>query len=246
LESFRADLHVHTVLSPCAEIEMIPPLIVQEALDRRISLIAITDHNASANISAVQKAALGTGLIILPGMELQTREEVHVLCLFDTQSQISAFQDFVDTCLPDMENNPEFFGIQLVVDANGELIREEKRLLLTSTNISINQAFEKTNDIGGLLIPAHVNRKGFGLLEALGFVPEDIKIEALEVSRHLPPDQAYQMFPQTRGYPIIQNGDVHRLDEFLGTTWFSIESPRISEIRLALSNQEGRSFKIIR
>jgi len=138
LDTFRADLHVHTVLSPCAEIEMIPPLIVQEALERGIRLIAITDHNASANVSAVQKAALETGLIILPGMELQTREEVHVLCLFDTQAQILAFQEFVDTCLPDMENNPEFFGIQLVVDANGELVQEEKRLLLTSTNISIN------------------------------------------------------------------------------------------------------------
>jgi hypothetical protein len=225
---------------------MLPPLIVQEALERGIRLIAITDHNASANIGAVQKAAQGTGLVVLPGMELQTREEVHVLCLFDTLPQIEAFQEFVDRSLPDMENNADLFGMQIVVDADGELIREEKRLLLTSTNISINQAFEKTDEIGGILIPAHVNRKGFGLIEALGFVPEDVKIEALEISRHLTPDEAYKSFPQIRPYPLIQNGDAHRLEEFLGATYFSIEKPQISEIRLAFSRQEGRSFKVIR
>ena len=80
LRTYLAELHVHTVLSPCAEVEMIPPFIVQEAIKKGICLIAITDHNASANVGAVQKAASGTGLTVLPGMELQTREEVHLLC----------------------------------------------------------------------------------------------------------------------------------------------------------------------
>ena len=245
MEIFRADLHVHTVLSPCAEIEMLPPLIVQEALERSIRLIAITDHNASANIEAVQKAALDSGLIVLPGMELQTREEVHVLCLFDSLEQVEAFSAFLAPLTPSMENNPEYFGIQLVVDEFGELVREEKQLLLTSINISIESALKKVNELGGLLIPAHVNRKGFGLIETLGFVPDDINIEALEVSRHLDPAQAVKAFPQTRGYPIIQNGDAHRLEEFLGTTFFLLEKPTIPEIRLALMNQSGRHFEVI-
>ena len=246
METFRADLHVHTVLSPCAEIEMLPPLIVQEVLKRGIRLIAITDHNASANIAAVKDAARGLDLIVLPGMELQTREEVHVLCLFDTLPQIAAFQEFVDKSLPDLQNNADLFGMQIIVDSEGEAIREEKRLLLTSTSLTINQALAKTVELGGILIPAHVNRKGFGLIEALGFVPEDVQVEALEISRHLTPEQAYKTFPQIRPYPLIQNGDAHRLDDILGATVYSLEKPQISEIRLALTHQGGRFFTIDR
>jgi PHP family Zn ribbon phosphoesterase len=245
LETFRADLHIHTVLSPCAEIEMLPPLIVQEAVQRGIRLIAITDHNASANIAAVQQAALGSDLVVLPGMELQTREDVHVLCLFDTLSQIAAFQELVDRSLPEMENNAELFGMQIVVDSEGEPLSEEKRLLLTSTSLSIEQAFERTCELGGLLIPAHVDRKGFGLIESLGFVPEDLQIAALEISRHLTPQAAYQAFPQIRPYPLVQNGDAHRLDELSGSTQFILDRPSISEIRLALACQEDRSFTVI-
>jgi 3',5'-nucleoside bisphosphate phosphatase len=244
LTSFRADLHVHTVLSPCAQIEMIPPLIVQRALENHIHLIAITDHNASANIIAVQKAASGTELIVLPGMELQTREEVHVLCLFDTLDQISTFQNFVDEHLPDLKNNPDFFGEQFVVDETGEFIRSEEKLLLISTNIDFKEAWYKVNELGGLFIPAHVNRKAFGLLENLGLVPDDIPIEALEISRHLKFDQAYQLFPQLRGYPLIQNGDVHGIDEFLGSTYFTIAYPNIDELRKAIKGQSGRKVKL--
>ena len=246
MKTYRADLHIHTVLSPCAEIEMLPPLIVQEATSLGIQIIAITDHNASANDESVQKAALGRDLIVLPGMELQTREEIHVLCLFDTLDQIQAFQSWVDASLPDMENNPEFFGVQLVVDADGELVKEEKRLLLTSANVSIEQAFQRTNELGGLLIPAHVDRKGFGLIETLGLVPQDVQIEALEISRHMTPERAYQTFSQIQGYPLVQNGDAHLLEDLLGATYLSIETPSIAEIRLALGSKCGRYFSIVR
>ena len=118
-----AELHVHTVLSPCAEVEMIPPFIVRTAVERGIHLIAVTDHNASANVAAVQQAAHGTNLTVLPGMELQTREEVHLLCLFDTLEQLAAWQATVDANLPDLENNIDYFGEQFVVDHTGDFIR---------------------------------------------------------------------------------------------------------------------------
>ncbi|MDX9865697.1 MAG: PHP domain-containing protein, partial [Anaerolineaceae bacterium] len=132
MKTYRADLHVHTVLSPCAGVEMIPPLIVQEALSRNIDLIAITDHNASANIAAVQKAAQNTPLIVLPGMELQTEEDVHSLCLFDTLEQIEAFQAYINTKLPPIKNKPDFFGEQFMVDETGDFIRREEQLLILS------------------------------------------------------------------------------------------------------------------
>src|ERR1041384_7324653 len=106
MKKFRADLHVHTVLSPCADVAMIPPLIVQKALERNIDLIAITDHNASANVRAVQKAAEGTNLIVLPGMEVQSREDIHLLTLFQDVERLEAWQGQVNSSLPDLPNQP--------------------------------------------------------------------------------------------------------------------------------------------
>jgi 3',5'-nucleoside bisphosphate phosphatase len=244
VNTFSAELHVHTVLSPCAEVEMIPPLIVQEALQKNIRIIAITDHNATANIGAVQKAAEGTGLVVLPGMEVQTREEVHALCLFDTLEQAEQWQVQVSAALPFFQNDPDHFGEQFVVDETGEFIRRETQLLLTSTSLSFDDAWKQVNALGGLFIPAHIDRQAFGLLANLGFVPPHIPIEALEVSRHLRPALAREKYPQIKGYPLIQSGDVHRLEEYLGLNEFFIESPTIAEIRLALKGLEGRSLSV--
>jgi len=245
LQTFRADLHVHTVLSPCAEVELIPPLIVETALERGIHLIAITDHNSSANYVAVKKAALGTDLVVLPGMELQTKEEVHSLCLFDSLEQINYFQDLVNKTLPDIKNQPEHFGEQFVVDETGEFLRSEERLLITSSSMSLNQAFERVTEMGGLFIPAHINRKAFGLIENLGFIPPDIPFPAVEISRHITPAQARVQIPGIGSLPIIQNGDVHRLEEFLGTLIFHILEPSILEISMALKGQNERGFEVL-
>lgn len=242
MKTFIAELHVHTVLSPCAEIEMIPPFIVQEALERGINLIAITDHNATANVRAVQKAAAGTDLVVLAGMEIQTREEVHMLCLFDTAEQAEAWQSAVDLYLPDLPNNPDYFGEQFVVDENGDFVRREERLLLSSADLSLHEAVEGVRTLGGLSIPAHVNRKAYGLLENLGLVPTDVTFDALEISRHLDLKEAPLKYPQLKGYPLIQSGDVHRLEEFLGKNVFKVEAPTIRELGLALAQREGRSI----
>ena len=242
MNKFRADLHVHTVLSPCAEVEMIPPLIVHGALERGIQLIAITDHNVTGNIRAVMEAAKGTELTVLPGMELQTREEVHLLCLFETIEQAEAWQKVVDSLLPDRPNNPEFFGEQFVVDSEGDFIRREERLLIVSAEIGLDEAAEQVQALGGFPIPAHVDRKAFSLIANLGLVPPGF--DALEISHHLKPSEAATRYPQIRGYPLIQSGDVHRLEEFLGTCEFHLEAPTLVEIRMALKSMAGRSLLI--
>jgi PHP family Zn ribbon phosphoesterase len=201
MKQFRADLHVHTVLSPCAEVEMIPPLIVQKALEKQIDLIAITDHNASANVEAVQKAAQGTGLTVLPGMEVQSREEVHLLTLFESLDALEAWQKVVDDSLPDLLNEPEFFGEQFVVDETGDFIRREPRLLLTSTGFTIDEIFERVKAMGGVVIPAHVERFSFGLFPTLGLISENWNLLALEISRQITPQKAHQMFPAMRRRP---------------------------------------------
>jgi 3',5'-nucleoside bisphosphate phosphatase len=244
MKTFLADLHIHTVLSPCAEVEMIPPLIVEEALHRGINLIAITDHNASANIRSVQQAAKGTGLVVLPGMELQTREEVHVLCLFAETEQIEDWQKIVSNSLPPIENRIDYFGEQFVVDANGEFIRREPQLLLTSTDLTFDKACQMVHNLGGLFIPAHIDRPAFGLIANLGFVPAGVQVDALEFSRHVNLETALMKFPQVSGFTLIQDGDAHRLNEFLGVNEFLFESPEISEIRLSFRNEAGRSVTV--
>jgi len=221
---------------------MIPPLIVQVALELNINLIAITDHNSTGNIRAVMEAAQGTDLTVLPGMELQTREEVHLLCLFETLEQAETWQKVVDSALPERPNNPDFFGEQFIVDATGDFIRREERLLLVSAEIGLDEAAVQVHALGGLAIPAHVDRKAFSLIANLGLIPPGF--EALEISRHLKPTEAAICYPQLRGYPLIQSGDVHRLDEFLGVCEFDIEAPTLGEIRMALKGVQGRILHI--
>jgi PHP family Zn ribbon phosphoesterase len=244
MKTFRADLHVHTVLSPCAEVEMIPPLIVQAARNRQIDIIAITDHNASANVSAVQKAAEGSGLTVLPGMEVQTHEDIHMLCLFASLADLESWQHEVDLSLPEALNQPEHFGEQFVVDESGEFIRSEPRLLLTATQFSIEEVLEKVTQLHGMVIPAHVDRKTFGLFPTLGFLADWWNFPALEISRHITPEGLFQAFPSSKRLPIIQSGDVHRLDEFLGTTYFDVEAPTLPEIYKALNGENGRKSKM--
>ena len=223
---------------------MIPPLIVQKALEKHIDLIAITDHNASTNVRAVQAAAKGTSLTVLPGMEVQSREDVHLLTLFDNLEALESWQAEVDKALPDLPNQPDFFGEQFIVDKTGEFIRSEPRLLLTATAFSIDAVFERVTALGGIVIPAHVERTSYGLFPTLGLISETWRLFVLEISRHTTPEQAILSFRALRKFPLIQSGDVHRLDEFLGTTVFTLAAPTLMEICMAFKQIDGREVCI--
>lgn len=223
---------------------MIPPLIVQKALDKSIDLIAITDHNASANVAAVQKAAEGTSLTVLPGMEVQSREDVHLLTLFETLDELKNWQTEVNAALPNLPNQSMFFGEQFVVDETGQYLRTEVRLLSTATRFSIDEVFEHVHALGGIVIPAHVERTSYGLFPTLGLISEKWHVLAIEISRHISPEKAALMFPALGKLPLIQSGDVHQLDGFLGTTIFTLAAPSLMEIRLAFKNIDGREVRI--
>jgi PHP family Zn ribbon phosphoesterase len=181
--SLLVDLHIHTVLSPCAEVEMIPPLIVRRAQELGLGMIAIVDHNCAANAQAVIEAAKGTGIAVLPGMEVQTREEVHLLCLFDTLEQAEAWQETVWSALPDQRNREAYFGAQYVVDATGDHLYTEDRLLSASASLSVEQVVAGANALGGICLPAHVDRPSFSILSNLGFIPPGLPIAGIELSR---------------------------------------------------------------
>ena len=224
---------------------MIPPLIVKAAVANGINLIAITDHNASENVAAVMKAAQGENLTVLPGMELQTKEEIHVLCLFETLGQLAELQNLVDRTLPNVPNNIEYFGEQFIVDHTGDFIHRKDQLLINSTNLTIEESEHAVHGLDGLFIPAHVNRQAFGLFYRLGFIPANLKVDALEISRHITPKAAARDFPQIKDYPLIQSGDVHYLEDFLGANQFKLNRPTFAELKNAFKCENGCSYEII-
>jgi PHP family Zn ribbon phosphoesterase len=242
---YLADLHVHTVLSPCAEVEMIPPFIVQRAEELALGLIAITDHNSAENVAAVIEAARGHELAVLPGMEVQSKEEVHLLCLFDTVEQVLDWQEVIYAHLPPLKNKDEVFGPQFVVDATGDFLRYNDRLLLTSVSLSVEEVAGAVQERQGLCIAAHIDRPAFSLLANLGFVPPDSHFAALELSRQAKPDEMRQRNPSLAGYAFIGSGDAHQLDQMSDRTIFTIEEPTIAEISMAFQGQGGRRVKVV-
>jgi PHP family Zn ribbon phosphoesterase len=239
-----ADLHVHTVLSPCAEVEMIPPLIIRRARELGLGLIAITDHNSAENVAAVIEAAEGSGVAVLPGMEVQTREEVHLLTLFDTVEQALAWQAEVYAHLPGLKNDADHFGAQFVVDATGEYVRTNEWLLLTSTDLSLEAVVAGVQALSGLVIPAHVDRPAFSLIANLGFIPPDLDLPAVEIFRLSQEVEVRQRFPQLRRYTFICDGDAHRLSEMSSRTMLKVAAPTVAELTLALRGEEGRRVEI--
>lgn len=224
---------------------MIPPLIISTAVDLGIELIAITDHNSIANTAAVMQAAEGTRVSVLPGMEITTREEVHALCLFDTLDQAAAFQSVVDAAFPALENDPDRFGGQFVVDHTGVFIRSETLMLSNASDLTLKESYQAVTGLGGLFIPAHVDRRIFGMIPILGFIPRDIPFEVLEVSRLLSLEEVVVKYPDLSRFPLIQSGDVHELSSFLGINELIIEACTLAEIRKALSGTDGRRLRIL-
>jgi 3',5'-nucleoside bisphosphate phosphatase len=223
---------------------MIPPLIVRQALARGLNLIAITDHNSAANCAAVMQAALDTGLTVLPGMEVQTAEEIHTLCLFDTVEQALTWQGTVFDHLPARANAEDVFGAQYVVDAEGGYIRTETRLLQTSTDLPLEEVLRRVKALGGLAIPAHVDRPSYSLLANLGFVPAGLAAPALELFRLTDPAAAVACWPDLAPYPLIRSGDAHRLNEISPALKLMLAAPTIAELALALAGTNGRSFSL--
>ena len=245
MRQFVADLHVHSVLSPCAEVEMTPRNIVWHAAQHGIDIVAITDHNACDNVSAALAAAKGTNVIILPGMEVETKEEVHVVVLFDSMNQLEIWEQFVNEHRSGRMNDEQRFGAQFVVDAEDEFIRMKSEMLLGSLQCGIAQVCRTVNDLGGICIASHVDRPMYSLIAQLGFIPPDVKLAGVEVSRMTKPEEGKKRFPGIGNLPIVTSSDAHRMEDFINgpKTIFRMEEPTVSEIRQALKGENLRIFE---
>lgn len=229
------DLHVHSALSPCAENEMTPSAIVERALSVGLDAIAVTDHNSVGNVKTLYQAGAKRGLFVLPGMELQTREEVHLLCLFPSIEHALAWGSLVYPHLPDEPNRPDYFGEQLLFGDGDSRKGVEPRLLLNSTDLGVGDAVHMVRGAGGVCIPAHIDRPSYSLLANLGFVPPDLPVTALEVSWRIKPQDRLQRFGHLSAYSLICSSDAHRLSEIgLGATELTVKERTFGAVVSAL------------
>jgi PHP family Zn ribbon phosphoesterase len=241
LRFFLADLHIHTVLSACAEMEMLPEFILERAQQLGLGLIAVSDHNSAENVAAMLAAAEGTGVTVLPGMEVQTREEVHLLCLFDTLEQVTRWQEEVYAHLPPLKNKEDVFGVQVVLNAEGDMMGYNERLLLTSTSFSVEEVVQRVRDLNGLCIPAHVDRPAYSIIANLGFIPPDLGLVGVEISHLISLKEARARFPQLERYSLMAGSDAHRLKDMASRTTLKMAEATVAEISLALASEEGRA-----
>lgn len=235
---FRTDLHIHTCLSACAELDMTPPKIIQKAKDSGLQIIAITDHNSAENVPAVKRAS-GGEIVVFAGMEITTSEEVHILAIFESYEKIKPLQEIIYNSL----QGPEFderSGYQLIVNEKEEILSFSKRPLIGATSLSTKEVITLTHRFNGIAIASHIDKEVFSLVSQLGFVPEDLGLDGLEISVHRSNQESKKRFGQIN-LPLLRSSDSHHLHE-IGRSYseFLIESPTFDELRLALKGKRGR------
>ncbi len=238
LRPFKADLHIHTCLSPCGELSMSPRNIINQAVAKNIDILGICDHNTAENVPALQEAAKTYPVTIFPGIEITTQEEIHILGLFDHLDSVLNLQEEVYAHLPG-ENDEEAFGFQVVVNAQGEVLRFNPRLLIGACQLSLNQIVDLIHSYKGLAIASHIDRASFSLISQLGFIPSDVVLDALEISPSINYQQAQHRFAPH--LPLVSFSDAHRPEE-IGQrfTKFLIEKASLAELRWALEENFGR------
>ena len=181
-----SDLHIHSCLSPCGDDDMTPANLCGMAALKGLQMIALTDHNSARNLPAAQKCCEAYGLLLIPGMEITTREEVHMLGYFPTVDIALDFSEMLREHLPGKKNRPDFFGHQWVMDEDDQITAEEDALLMGATDLSVSETVRRVREAGGVPVPAHINRGANGILVNLGFIPDDLNLTAVEVWRALP------------------------------------------------------------
>jgi len=241
LRVMSADLHIHTCLSPCGSLDMTPMKIVRKACERDLGIIAIADHNSAENAAAVMAAGRGRDLTVIPGLEITTAEEVHILGLFENPDAALSMQELVYDNLQGGTNDERLFGIQVVSNAFDEVERINKRLLIGATSLGLEKVLAAIHDRGGLAIAAHVDRQSFGILGQLGFIPPDLDLDAIEISKRMTLKEARKRFREYIRFPFVTSSDAHDLDEIgVSGTRFQIAAPVMGELKLALIEREGR------
>lgn len=235
MNRYNADLHIHTCLSPCGDLEMSPRNIIRCAREKGLHIIAITDHNSTRNVQACFDIGRREGLYVVAGCEVNSVEEIHCLCYFPHLQAMALFQSYLDERMTDRLNNPDLFGYQVMADEHDNIIGEEKRSLFMGINDSIDEVEKQVHLLHGIFVPAHIDRQKNGVLSQLGFIPADISFEALEVSRRTTPAAFLKEHPELAGKRFLQSSDAHYPEDIgAAHTRFDMERPDWDHLKAAL------------
>jgi PHP family Zn ribbon phosphoesterase len=242
---YKADLHIHTVLSPCANIEMSPVNIVKRALMKGLNIIGITDHNSTLQCATVKELAAPHGIMVLCGAEVTSKEEIHCLAFFEDDESLAEFQKYLMLHQLKQPNTNNSFGYQVVVDKENNITAEIDNYLGMSMDVGYLQIQEMVHQLNGLFIPAHIDRIRFSLMSQLGFVPNDINADALEIFNRTSISRFMKENGYLTHYTFIRNSDAHNIDD-IGQyySWFIMNELSFSEIRMALRYKNGRLVTI--
>ena len=191
---------------------MSPRNIVRTAREKGLELIAVTDHNSTRNVRPCVEIGKGIGLFVIPGCEVNTQEEVHCLCYFPDLEALDVFQQYLDGKIPDIKNDPDLFGYQVAVDKDDVIVYEEERSLYTGIRDDIEGVRQKVHSLGGIFVPAHVDRMKNGIYGQLGFIPFDLHYDALEISRRIRPEDFLRQHPELVAKKILRGSDAHFLE----------------------------------
>jgi predicted metal-dependent phosphoesterase TrpH len=217
----RFDLHIHSALSACVENSLSPGRIVERAARAGISVLALTDHNASANVAPTMAAGQRCGVGVIPGLEVMTREEVHVLVFFDDLAALADWQTRVDAALPAAPNRPEVFGEQILYDAADGIVGVDERLRQVGIGMGIDALADEVHARGGVVIPAHVFRCRHSLSSQLGFIDPGAVYDALEVTTAEWRRDGYRLGQRLCGFPVLSGSDTHFLED-VGRSWLEV------------------------
>lgn len=238
---YRADLHIHSVLSPCGDLEMSPVHIIEAAARKGLDIIAITDHNHTGHNRLTREIGREQNIFVVYGVEVTTSEEVHCLSFFDTDEQLLAFQKYIDMHLPSMENDTGLFGHQVIVDRNEQIVEEIENSLYPGLRQQITEIAAEVHQLGGLFVPAHVDRRMNGIYNQLGFFPGDLDADAVEIFRNTSRADALQTYPELLKYQLLKSSDAHFIED-IGrcTSLLEMETCSFQELGKALKGREGR------
>lgn len=202
------DLHIHSALSPCSDNDMTPNNIVNMSIIKGLDVIAVTDHNSCGNVRAVMAAA-GDNLIVIPGMEVETSEEIHMVCYFKNVDDADRMWEIVRSHMMPVKNREEIYGEQLYMNEEDEVTGKEEILLVSATTLDIYEVVNCAKECGGIAVPAHIDRSSFSVLSNLGFLPDDLKVNTLEITKK----NRTKMENYYKKYQIISNSDAHYLED---------------------------------
>lgn len=225
------DFHMHSCLSPCGDQDMTPNNIVNMAKVMGFDVIALTDHNTAKNCPAVKMVAEEAGLTFIPGMELCTSEEVHVICLFYTLEDALRFSDYVHSTLPPVKNKPKIFGEQSICDHEDNVIGQEELLLVTASGISTAKVVKTVAEYGGICYPAHIDRSSFSILSNLGTIDEYFGFSCAEIFDMSKEAKLKEKHPYLNNLKIISDSDAHYLENMrLPEQTIEVESNTVKAI----------------